>query len=72
MEEMGIANPDMPAVHAVIPREELTGLNDDQASKAKALFEKYKKIFAKDDYNLACEEGVTHHIDTGDYTPIRL
>ena len=74
LEEFGLPSPtqECPAVHSVISRERLSGLDPDQQDQAIALFERYRHIFAEDDCDLGCAKDVLHKIDTGDHAPIRL
>ncbi|KAJ9076461.1 Ankyrin repeat and SOCS box protein 3 [Entomophthora muscae] len=61
-----------PAVCLIIPCEKLQGLTVAQQEAALALFEKYKEIFAKDNFDLGCARNTLYHIDTGEEQPIRL
>ncbi|KAJ9064544.1 hypothetical protein DSO57_1029474 [Entomophthora muscae] len=61
-----------PAVCTIIPQEQLQWLTVAQQDAALALFEKYKDIFAKDDFDLGCAQNTLHHIDTDEECPIRL
>ncbi|KAJ9079806.1 DNA damage-inducible protein 1 [Entomophthora muscae] len=61
-----------PAVCTIIPQEQMQGLTVAQQDAALALFEKYKEIFAKDDFDLRCAHNILHHIDTGEERPIPL
>ncbi|KAJ9048809.1 hypothetical protein DSO57_1031166 [Entomophthora muscae] len=62
----------LPTVCTIIPREQLQGLPVAQQDAALALFEKYKEIFSKDNFNLGCTRSTLHHIDTGEERPIHL
>ena len=70
LEEMGLPSDTEANIHNLVPLSELSGLDSDQRQKAMALFEKYRCIFAEDDFDLGCAVDVTHHIDTGDNAPI--
>ncbi|KAJ9078278.1 hypothetical protein DSO57_1008408 [Entomophthora muscae] len=54
-----------PAVCTIILYEQLKGLTVAQQDAAITLFEKYKEIFAKDNFDLGCACNTLHHIDTG-------
>ncbi|KAJ9059535.1 DNA damage-inducible protein 1 [Entomophthora muscae] len=71
LEEFGLGSSDgqPPLVGAVIPREKLAGLSTEQQDAAMALFEKYKSIFAEDNFNLGCAKNTLHYINTGDKGP---
>jgi dUTPase len=58
------------SVNAVYSTEDLPVLSNDQQTLALDLFEKYKEVFAEDDFDLGCATGVIHTIDTGDHRPI--
>ncbi|KAJ9068331.1 hypothetical protein DSO57_1029795 [Entomophthora muscae] len=72
LEEFGLGSSDgqPPLVGALIPREKLTGLSTEQQDTAMSLFEKYKSIFAEDNFDLGCAKNTLHYIDTGDKQPI--
>ncbi|KAJ9078810.1 hypothetical protein DSO57_1002871 [Entomophthora muscae] len=62
----------LPAVYTIITCKKLQGLTVAQQDTALALFEKYKEIFAKDNFDLGCACNTLHHIDTDEEQPIRL
>lgn len=57
-------------VLTVIPQEMLTGLTTNQQDQAIKLFEKYKKVFANDDWDLGKAKNVIHQIDSQGSPPI--
>ncbi|KAJ9084543.1 hypothetical protein DSO57_1023428 [Entomophthora muscae] len=61
-----------PAVCIIIPKEQLQGLTVAQQDAVLALFEKYKEIFTKDDFDLGCACNTLHHINTGKEHTIHL
>ncbi len=46
------------------------GLDDSQRLRLKQLLYDYSDVFAKNDTDLGCLDGVFHHIDTGDSPPV--
>ncbi|KAJ9072562.1 hypothetical protein DSO57_1026237 [Entomophthora muscae] len=70
--EMGLPDQVEASAYVTTPLSDLSSLNQEQQEQASALFEKYRCIFAKDDFDLGCAADVTHHIDTGDNKPIWL
>ncbi|KAJ9069750.1 hypothetical protein DSO57_1015434 [Entomophthora muscae] len=74
LDEFGLPSEEVmpPAVCTIIPQEQLQGLSVAQQEAALALFEKYKEIFAKDDFDLGCAQNTLRHIDTDEERPICL
>ena len=54
---------------SVFSREDLIDLDDRQFEFASELFNKYKHIFAKDDYDLGCASNTHHVLDVGNHPP---
>ncbi len=46
------------------------GLDEQQCLNLKQLLYSYSDVFAKDDMDLGCLQGIYHRIDTGDATPV--
>ncbi|KAJ9069946.1 hypothetical protein DSO57_1013658 [Entomophthora muscae] len=61
-----------PLVDAVIPRGKLSGLSTEQHDTAMILFEKYRSIFAEENFDLGCAKNTLHYINTGDKQPTQL
>ncbi|KAJ9077902.1 hypothetical protein DSO57_1012279 [Entomophthora muscae] len=74
MDQFGLPSEEVipPAVCTIILQEQLQGLTVAQQDADLALFEKYKVIFAKGDFDLGCAHNTLHHIDTGKENPIHL
>ncbi|KAJ9078058.1 hypothetical protein DSO57_1010873 [Entomophthora muscae] len=60
-----------PPLCPVIPQNTLVGLSTSEKDAIMKLFEKYKSIFAKDNFDLGCAKNVQHYINTGDMPPIQ-
>ena len=56
---------------SIIPQETLTGLKEREKDQAMDLFEQYRDVFAKDDYDLGKALDVSHTIETQGSPPIR-
>ncbi|KAJ9051351.1 DNA damage-inducible protein 1 [Entomophthora muscae] len=74
LDEFGLPSEELipSVVCTIIPQEQLKGLIVAQQDTALALFEKYKGIFAKDDFDLGCAHNTLQHINTGKEFPIHL
>lgn len=58
------------SVLAIIPRESLTGLTEEEKDKFLKLVEEFCTVFAKNADDFGCTIGVKHTVDTGDHAPI--
>ena len=54
-----------------IPREFFENLSDPQKEKAITLFEKYRDIFSKNDFDLGCAANIEHKVDTQGHAPFK-
>ena len=68
--ELGLPSPPNQVLSA-IPRDSLLGLSEQEKDQAMNLFDQYKEVFAKDDYDLGKAVGVEHTLDTQGHDPIR-
>lgn len=70
LDEFGLPS-EQTSVLTIIPREELSGLSEEQKDRALALFEKYRAAFAENDLDLGKAIGVEHRLDVQGHAPIR-
>ena len=66
LSELGISFPDDPIVGAVIPREEMHGLNEEEKDKFESLLDDFKDIFALTSEDLGCAKDELHKVNVGD------
>ncbi|KAJ9077735.1 Ankyrin repeat and SOCS box protein 3 [Entomophthora muscae] len=70
LDELGLLE-EKPMALTMIPRDSLLGLKETEKDQTITLFEKYKEVFAKDDFYLGKAARVEHVIDTQGHTPIK-
>ncbi len=60
----------MPEHLVELYRSSCTGLNEIQCSRLKQLLRNFSDVFAQNEFDIGCFQGVSHRINTGDSPPV--